>query len=593
MTTAGDIFNPDIWLDADALVGSDNTDVGTFSDQSGNGHDFTQGTAANKPHLRLLQWNGKKCLRFGGNQQVSSGAISAFDNIDEITWLFVCTGMCPIAATGCRIMNWSASDSTSFGGVYAQTSDGTATGTPEWNHYVRNNAGSFSQVDDDWQAGPVILTGRWDSDNTFNMWTNGSSKQSISSIDGTAGTHNSFRLGQDISGSNKLVGDIYEAIFYSSSLSDANRASVEAYLSEKYNIPIQANPVDSVIAGYDSKNNSFPHIAEDGSGNYYVVYRVGTSHETDKGSIYYRKSTDSGATWGTAAVVNTDATLDSRDPAITILANGDLAVEFTLYDHVGESWSGNAGQIVISDDGGATWGTPFDVDNGFTDYGKGFSTIIELATSEWVVASFGEDTSDSYESVEILYTDNAGTTWTRRDLLLDGETDTKRYIEPQLLRLSGGDLLIAIRNETDRQIMTATSSDDGVSWTTPTNRFSGYGKPSITELTNGKIMCIYRAETAQPIDEFAAYRLSEDGGVTWGDEVVFLALAGISGFDRMTYAGAVALSGGDAFAVVSIEQGDANALLTGYIMDFEAATLPLIIDGGMLRGGFQNLSGGM
>jgi len=57
---------------AGAEAGSDGTAVGTFTDQSGNGRNATQGTGANQPTLKTNILNGKSVYRFDGtNDSVS------------------------------------------------------------------------------------------------------------------------------------------------------------------------------------------------------------------------------------------------------------------------------------------------------------------------------------------------------------------------------------------------------------------------------------------------------------------------------------------------------------------------------------------
>ncbi len=62
------------WLRASNEAGSDGTLLGTLTDLSGNGHNFTQATGANKPILKLNQINGQSAYYFDGARIASCAA---------------------------------------------------------------------------------------------------------------------------------------------------------------------------------------------------------------------------------------------------------------------------------------------------------------------------------------------------------------------------------------------------------------------------------------------------------------------------------------------------------------------------------------
>src|SRR6185503_18751932 len=74
-----DISGLKIWLKADAGAGSSDGDpVGTWTDQSGTSHDFTQATSGKKPLYKTNIQNSLPVVRFdGSDDEMSAGDLSA------------------------------------------------------------------------------------------------------------------------------------------------------------------------------------------------------------------------------------------------------------------------------------------------------------------------------------------------------------------------------------------------------------------------------------------------------------------------------------------------------------------------------------
>src|ERR1051325_4711729 len=69
-----DISGLKIWLKADAGAGSSDGDaVGTWTDQSGTSHDFTQATSSKKPTYKTNIQNSLPVVRFDGTDDEMSG----------------------------------------------------------------------------------------------------------------------------------------------------------------------------------------------------------------------------------------------------------------------------------------------------------------------------------------------------------------------------------------------------------------------------------------------------------------------------------------------------------------------------------------
>jgi subtilisin-like proprotein convertase family protein len=90
----------------------------------------------------------------------------------------------------------------------------------------------------------------------------------------------------------------------------------------------------TLVAGF--RSNSFPQVAVNPvSGHLYVVYNDPTTATTggDRGNIFFRMSTDGGATWSAAVGVNDDGTSRAQYfPAIAVTPDGS-ALSVTWYDN--------------------------------------------------------------------------------------------------------------------------------------------------------------------------------------------------------------------------------------------------------------------
>src|SRR5687768_11145672 len=74
MPVPSDIAGLKLWLKADAITGlADGDPVTTWADSSGEGNDFTQGTAGNKPIYKTSILFGLPVVRFDGTDDVLLG----------------------------------------------------------------------------------------------------------------------------------------------------------------------------------------------------------------------------------------------------------------------------------------------------------------------------------------------------------------------------------------------------------------------------------------------------------------------------------------------------------------------------------------
>jgi hypothetical protein len=343
---------------------------------------------------------------------------------------------------------------------------------------------------------------------------------------------------------------------------------------------------DAVTITDDSSHNGFPGLAKLADGTLIVVYRKASNHAPSKGVIAQKISTDGGKTWGSESTIYSHATADAREPCLTVLSDGSLALTFSLLDAATAAYlPGDQVYILKSTDGGATWGSPVNVNNtGFTSWSYTSSPVLELVNGNLILAVYGQMTGDTYRSVRVVVSTNDGASWGSSTLVASGQTASKDYDEPNLVQLANGDVLCAFKNLTDLRGYVSTSTDRGATWGTAADEFACGGCPRLLRLTSDTVLC----HTRQPITNTLVAYTSTDGGATWSDAVTISATT----YDSV-YSQAVEQAGGliaIAYALELVDQTDANVYMAW--LGEGASTLPLVAKSLTVYGGDVEIAGG-
>lgn len=232
-------FNPldipgcHLWLDASQITGlSDGDPVSQWTDFSGNGYHATQATAAKRPTFKTGVQNGLPAIRFDGTDDWLRTA--SWGSKAQPNTVFI-VAKPPANGTGTRIIIegivstdrhlWAkdaANDSNSFYGG-AWVSGATITG-----------------IANTWSIAALNFNGA-----DFNVYINGESR-----VTGNIGAHglSGLTIGTNLATDNFFFNsDMSEIIVYDTLLSDADRAKVEAYLSQKYGVSLTAGATPSGI----------------------------------------------------------------------------------------------------------------------------------------------------------------------------------------------------------------------------------------------------------------------------------------------------------------------------------------------------------
>lgn len=273
-------------------------------------------------------------------------------------------------------------------------------------------------------------------------------------------------------------------------------------------------PIKPVRAfGQDSAHAAFPSVVQLNNGSLVMVYRQGTDHSASRdGVIKITTSTDQGRTWSapTTALTGSPAGTDLRDPCVSLSRSG-TKIYLTYFK--GTSVLAAAGVFFrVSTDSGATWGTEVRVDN--LPYAASSAPAIELDTGTIVVPYYGRLGAESWDSCWTNKSTDAGISFPSGNQvrIMNGTTATLHFQEPYVA-LKGQTAVMAFRYGQSASIGISSSTDNTVNWSAGASKFLGSGRPTVFWVTNESLVCVYRATNGD-----AVYRTSKDIGANWYPE---------------------------------------------------------------------------
>lgn len=208
-----------LWLKADAITGlSDGDPVSTWTDQSGNGNDATQQTAANKPLYKTNIVNGKPVVRFDGTSDLLATA-----NTMVSRTIFAVAELDGAVAAG---FNYLVSNGNDFLDIRWQSSGGL-------NLYRGNNN---TNINDFTNANGLFFINGVATD-AITLGEFHIVSATLGSLATNGGTAQKIEISTYFM-SRYWDGDIAEIIIYNVALSTSERQSVEHYLANKYGIAL-------------------------------------------------------------------------------------------------------------------------------------------------------------------------------------------------------------------------------------------------------------------------------------------------------------------------------------------------------------------
>lgn len=210
-------------LDISAEVGlSDGNAMGTGTDQSGNGRNVTQGTAANKPTYKTGIANGLPVARFDGNDSWSLADATIFGIGTQIHIFAVIDPSTTTNPPVCNVRSGEQGFEIGEAVVPYMTTGKTS--------FAGTNAGAGGGV------GFHIIEGSYDNA-TRKCWINGGNIGSASVANQLQVPAGAFYVGRD-EGVTYFTGDIAYLAIFSSVLTTAEQTNMRNYLSAKFAISL-------------------------------------------------------------------------------------------------------------------------------------------------------------------------------------------------------------------------------------------------------------------------------------------------------------------------------------------------------------------
>jgi len=253
---------------------------------------------------------------------------------------------------------------------------------------------------------------------------------------------------------------------------------------------------------WNSGDSQYPVIAVDPSGDLHVVWQDSTPGNNE---IYYKRSTDAGATWAASQRLSWTSTSCHR-PCLGVDSSGDLHVLWAD-DPVGNS------EIYYrkSTDGGGTWtasrrltwtsGHSFVPDIGFDPSGN-----IHVVWSDYTPGNH-----------EIYYkkSTDGGASWSTSQRLT---SNAGASISPVIGVDSFGHLHVVWQDDTPGhwEVYYKRSPDGGATWTASqrlTWSSSMSGSPVIAVDSSGHLHVVWQGSASGNVEVF--YKKSADGGTSW------------------------------------------------------------------------------
>ncbi len=297
---------------------------------------------------------------------------------------------------------------------------------------------------------------------------------------------------------------------------------------------------------------AFPHVVALPEGSLLAVWRRASGHMQPDGSVWAATSADDGASWSPPRLL-VEAPHDARDPCLTVLPDGRLALSW--FDFDGSRSTGV--RVSFSDDGGRTFARTVLLPQVWGRWTAVSAPVVQAAGA-LLLPVYG-CTGRRRTDVALLGSTDGGATWELMTHLLSGGAVRDALSEPWVVPDQDGRRLACLVRADSGRVRRLTSADAGRTWTGAQELFTSSSRVAWLPLGGQRALTVHRSV----VDEATVLRTTTDDWSTWSGEQV------LDEVGRGTYAGLVALGQDRLCTVYGAESADRRS---GRVV---ACTLPL------------------
>ncbi len=290
----------------------------------------------------------------------------------------------------------------------------------------------------------------------------------------------------------------------------------------------------------NAASDFWPDLATDGAGTWLAVWESddptgGIGSDFD---VFVARSTDGGATWGAAAIVNANAAVDTGDDRRARVATDDSGAWVVVWES-NDSLGGTIGTdydilMARSTDGGQSWSAPVALNsNAASPVLRDDRSPVILAdgTGTWLTVWHSDDPFGGFGfdwDIRVSRSTDAGQTWSAAAAVnTDAATDSASDQRPQLTADGAGSWFVAWTSAfgttgSDFDVLGAGSANGGVSWSAPVvvNSDAPFDNPTAADIDPaiatdgaGTWFTAWQGTTGTEADIRSSR--SSDGGATW------------------------------------------------------------------------------
>lgn len=338
-----------------------------------------------------------------------------------------------------------------------------------------------------------------------------------------------------------------------SEISDEETQEQPVIESMTFTIPEEKT---DIVTSSGSNHYAFPDIAKLDNGKIMLVYRQGSGHAEVSGKILSHYSND-GENWSDLDLLIDDNTIDDRDPSITVLSSGRVAINWFQYNYpsnYNEPWMHHI-MFSTSDSNGRDFNDPIQVDSGLFSY-KDIAELNEsgiwidnenneitgYASSSGIVEDNGRIIIPAYGGnslnfkvmsktpkgpIVLFISEDDGQTWSMETV--DAKTPKNTWLqEPALLKVNDKKWILQVRtaygsSPSNRgDLMQSVSNDGGKTWSEYKSLGVVAHAPELLLLNNGVIISSFRwldwLDAGSDVKREAVSMIySTDKGETWSE----------------------------------------------------------------------------